>query len=98
MRSFSSLLPYDKVTLKRSRDLPGPTTYNLPNVLSRDIPSSLAVNAVSQRFAQAADRFKTPLNRRVEPVPGAYSPKTEMGQGNCSVFKKNAKAVIGRDT
>ena len=46
-RSFSSLRTYEKVALKKSRLLPGPGHYDLPSMLSRNIPSSMAPNAVS---------------------------------------------------
>lgn len=50
-------------------------------------------NSVGQAIGKAQDRFKTPLNRKLEPSGANYSPKVNMTDE--SIFKKNAKAVIG---
>ena len=78
--------------------MPGPCSYNPPSAFARQQPSSQEKNVISPRFSIAHDRFKTPMNRRNEPGPGQYNPRTEMGRGVNSIFKKSAKAVIGKTT
>jgi hypothetical protein len=45
-KSFAALLPYDHISLKRAKDLPGPGQYMEPDVLGRGIVSSLKSNSV----------------------------------------------------
>ena len=56
--------------------------------------SSLKPNSVGQVISKAQDRFKTPLNRKLEPAGANYSPRWNLADE--SVFKKSAKAVIGK--
>ena len=92
--SFHARTPYDHIALKRSRNYPGPGSYNMSNVLTDDLQHSKNTNSISQKMGKARDRFFTPLNRRQEPAGSNYSPKNNLGQEG--IFKYSAKAVIGK--
>ena len=62
----------------KKASLPGPGEYLHPDMFAEKLPSSLTINHVGQRLGKAKDRFYTPLNRRTEPAPDQYSPKTTM--------------------
>ena len=78
MRSFGTRPKYPNYMLRKKASLPGPGEYLHADVLSDKIVSSLNQNSVGQKIPKAKDRFYTPLNRRVEPAPDQYSPKTTM--------------------
>ena len=56
--------------------LPGPGAYVSPDLFGDTLPNSLNARAVGQRMSKAKNRFYTPLNRRTDPAPGQYNPKT----------------------
>lgn len=104
-RSFGSRLNYAGYMSKKKASLPGPGEYLHPDMFAEKLPSSLNTRAVGQVMTKAKDRFFTPMNRRTEPAPGQYSPKTTMkddlskddpGAMGSSLFKKNARAVFGK--
>ena len=72
-------------------------------VFSTNLPSSKNINSTGQAWTKAKDRFKTPTFRRNELAPGHYAPKNNMVNDQDgtltggSVFKKSARAVIGRN-
>jgi hypothetical protein len=49
----------------------------------------LKPNSYGQAIGRAQNRFKTPLNRELEPSGANYSPKWNMVEEG-SIFKKNA--------
>ena len=93
-KSFSPRLKYDDISLKRQKFIPGPGMYPVATVLSTGIADSNKPNGKGQAWTKANDRFWTPLNRRVEPAPGQYSPKNNLTDE--SILKSSAKCVVGK--
>ena len=75
--TFGSKPSYSKHMSAKKALLPGPGAYVTPDLFDdKQIVSSLNTRAVGQRMSKAKNRFFTPLNRRTDPAPGQYNPKT----------------------
>jgi hypothetical protein len=92
--SFRAHLNAETVGLRKAEKLPGPGSYGHADVLGRGVQSSLKPNSTGQVIGKAQDRFKTPINRKLEPSGANYSPKWNLADE--SIFKKSAKAVMGK--
>ena len=73
-KSFHKKLGYHELPLRLQKNLPGPGSYQHPNVLGQNITNSTKQNSHGQAIAKAKDRFWTPANRKTEPGAGQYNP------------------------
>ena len=88
---------YDKSYFDKEKTLPGPGSYQAPDIVGAKITSSRINNEASFKFSKSNDRWRSPTESIKSPSPDLYSPRAALGLDVSSKNPRGPVPKIGKD-